>query len=69
MEEQQIQMFVQRYSTDARFRSELTSRPERTLSLEGATPAVTRVMRSLMPQLAGAQPLHGLFSVTPKFWG
>lgn len=68
MEEQQIQRFVRRYSTDGQFRSSMALQPEQTLSLNGFSLAVAQVIERLMPQLAGAQPLNRLFSARPFFW-
>lgn len=68
MEEQQIQKFVRRYSTDSQFRSAMALQPEQTLSFNGFSLAVAQVIQRLMPQLAGTQPLDGVLLMKPFFW-
>lgn len=64
MEEQIIQEFVHRVSTDENLRKELVSEPEGVLMREGFSPRVARVISRLMPCLAMEQTTGSTYS----FW-
>jgi hypothetical protein len=52
MEEQQIQEFVHRVSSDEKLRSELASDPEKVVMWEGFSPRVMQIVMRLVPHLA-----------------
>ena len=52
MEEQQIQDFVHRVSTDEELRKELGRNPDGVIMHEGFSPRVAQIMTRLVPQLA-----------------
>ncbi|HZS79258.1 MAG TPA: Nif11-like leader peptide family natural product precursor [Ktedonobacteraceae bacterium] len=59
MEEQQLQEFVHRVSTDEALRKELASNPESVLKREGLSPRLTKVASRLIPILTVSdQPLE-----------
>ena len=58
MEEQKLQEFVHRVSTDEALRKELASNPESVLKREGLSPRLAKVATRLIPILTvGNQPL------------
>lgn len=64
MEEQMIQEFVHRVSTDENLRKELASAPDGVLMREGFSPRVARVIARLVPCLAMEQTTGSTYS----FW-
>ena len=57
MEEQLIQEFVHRVSTDEKLREELKNDPDGVIMREGFSPRVTRVVSQLVPHLALDKPV------------
>jgi hypothetical protein len=57
MEEQQIQDFVHRISTDEELRNELVRDPDSVIMREGFSPRMTRVVKQLVPHLSLEEPL------------
>ena len=57
MEEQQIQDFVHRISTDEELRNELACDPDGVIMREGFSPRVTQIVTRLAPQLAMDKPI------------
>jgi hypothetical protein len=64
MEEQVIQEFVHRVSTDKDLRQELASNPDGVIMREGFSPRVARVLVRLVPHLTLEQSIGPAFS----FW-
>ena len=64
MEEQIIQEFVHRISTDENLRKELVSEPDSVIMREGFSPRVARVIARLVPHLTLEQPVGQAYS----FW-
>jgi len=64
MEEQIIQEFVHRVSTDENLRKELASEPDSVIMREGFSPRVARVIARLAPHLAVEQSIGQAYS----FW-
>lgn len=64
MEEQTIQEFVHRVSTDENLRKELVSEPDSVIMREGFSPRVARVIARLVPHLAMEQTTGSTYS----FW-
>ena len=64
MEEQIIQEFVHRVSTDENLRKELASEPEGVIMREGFSPRVARVIARLAPHLTVEQSIGQGFG----FW-
>ena len=64
MEEQIIQEFVHRVSTDENLRKELVSEPDSVIMREGFSPRVARVVARLSPHLTLEQPVGPSF----PFW-
>ena len=64
MEEQIIQEFVHRVSTDESLREELATSPESVIMREGFSPRVARVIARLAPHLTMEQSMGQAFS----FW-
>jgi hypothetical protein len=58
MEEQQIQDFVHRVSTDEELRNELARDPDGVIMRENFSPRVTQIVTRLAPQLAMDKPLE-----------
>ena len=52
MEEQIIQEFVHRVSTDEQLRKEFATEPDRVIMREGFSPRVARVIARLAPHMA-----------------
>lgn len=61
-EEQQIQHFVHRVSTDEQLRTALASTPEEVMVREGFSPRVARIISRLVPHLTVEQELEQSFS-------
>lgn len=57
MEEQQIQDFVHRVSTDEELRKELAKDPDGVIIREGFSPRVAQIVAQLVPHLALEKPL------------
>ncbi len=57
MEEQQIQDFVYRASTDEGLREELEHDPDSVIMREGFSPRMARVVKQLVPHLSLEEPL------------
>lgn len=57
MEEQQIQDFVHRVSTDEELRKELERDPDSVIMREGFSPKMARVVKQLGPHLSLEEPL------------
>ena len=57
MEEQQIQDFVHRVSTDEELRKELARDPDDVIMRESFSPRVAQIMARLAPQLALDKPI------------
>ena len=64
MEEQQIQEFVHRVSTDEALRKELASDPEGVILREGFSPRVTQIVSRLVPHLSLGHSLP----FSPNYW-
>lgn len=64
MEEQQIQEFVHRVSTDKELRKELASAPDSVIMREGFSPRVAQIIMRLVPHLAMEKPLEASLN----FW-
>jgi hypothetical protein len=64
MEEQIIQEFVHRVSTDENLRKELASEPDSVIMREGFSPRVARVIARLAPHMAVEQSI----GVGYQFW-
>ena len=64
MEEQQIQDFVHRISTDEKFRKELASDPEGVIMREGSSPRVAQIVKRLVTQL----PFDKLLEPPKRWW-
>ncbi len=64
MEEQQIQDFVHRVSTDEELRKELVRDPDGVIMREGFSPRVTGIVTQLVPHLALEKPLNA----TSPWW-
>ena len=64
MEEQIIQEFVHRVSTDENLRKELASEPEGVIMREGFSPRVARVLSRMVPHLTMEQSI----GVGYHFW-
>jgi hypothetical protein len=64
MEEQQIQEFVHRVSTDEALRKELASDPEGVILREGFSPRVTQIVSRLVPHLSLGHSL----AFSPNYW-
>ena len=64
MEEQQIQDFVHRVSTDEELRKELARDPDGVIMREGFSPRVTGIVTQLVPHLALEKPLNA----TSPWW-
>ena len=62
MEEQQIQDFVHRISTEEELRKELARDPDGVIMREGFSPRVAQIMMRLAPQLAMDKPIGPAFS-------
>ncbi len=58
MEEQIIQEFVHRISTDERLRKELASEPDSVTMREGFSPRVARVLSRMVPHLLAGQSVE-----------
>ena len=58
MEEQQIQDFVHRVSTDEKLRNELEHDPDSVIVREGFSPRVAKIVSRLVPHLAMDKPLE-----------
>ena len=57
MEEQQIQDFVHRVSTDEALRKELACDPHGVIMHEGFSPRVAKIVSRLVPHLAMDEPI------------
>ena len=57
MEEQIIQEFVHRVSTEEYLRKELASEPESVIMREGFSPRVARVLSRMVPHLLAGQSI------------
>ena len=57
MEEQQIQDFVHRISTDEELRKELARDPDGVIMREGFSPRVAKIVSRLVPHLAMDEPI------------
>ena len=57
MEEQQIQDFVHRVSTDEELRKELGRDPDGVIMREGFSPRVAKIVLRLVPHLAMDEPI------------
>jgi hypothetical protein len=57
MEEQQIQDFVHRISTDEKLREELARDPDGLMMREGFSPRVAQIVSRLVPHLAMDEPM------------
>jgi hypothetical protein len=57
MEEQQIQDFVHRVTTDEELRKELGRDPDSVIMREGFSPRMTKVVKQLVPHLSLEEPL------------
>lgn len=55
MEEQIIQEFVHRVSTDENLRKELATEPDSVMMREGFSPRVARVLTRMVPHLLAGQ--------------
>jgi hypothetical protein len=64
MEEQQIQDFVHRVSTDEELRKELAHDPDGVIMREGFSPRVTGIVTQLVPHLALDKPIYP----TTQWW-
>ncbi|HEY6539635.1 MAG TPA: hypothetical protein VIZ18_01815 [Ktedonobacteraceae bacterium] len=64
MEEQIIQEFVHRVSTDEKLRQELATNPDSVIMREGFSPRVTRVVARLVPHMTVEQSIGSTFG----FW-
>jgi hypothetical protein len=64
MEEQQIQDFVHRVSTDEALRKELTGNPNDVIMREGFSPRVAQIVTQLVPHLAMDKPIYP----TTQWW-
>ena len=64
MEEQQIQEFVHRVSTEEALRKELASDPEGVILREGFSPRVTQIVSRLVPHLSLGHSL----AFSPNYW-
>ena len=64
MEEQVIQEFVHRVSTDENLRQELATAPESVIMREGFSPRVARVVARLVPHMTVEQSI----GVGYHFW-
>ena len=58
MEEQQIQEFVHRVSSDEALRKELTVDPDGVIGRQGFSPRVAKVVARLVPQLTLNQDIE-----------
>lgn len=65
MEEQIIQEFVHRVSTDESLRKELASKPDSVMMREGFSPRVARVITRLVPHLKAGSSTDTSFN----WWG
>ena len=61
MEEQIIQEFVHRVSTDENLRKELTDDPDGVMMREGFSPRVARVLSRLVPHLKAGPSIGPAF--------
>ncbi len=66
MEEQIIQEFVHRVSTDENLRKELASEPDGVIMREGFSPRVARVLSRIVPHLLAGQSIG---SENKPWWG
>ncbi len=57
MEEQQIQEFVHRVSTDEELHKELEHDPDSVIMREGFSPRMAQVVKQLVPHLSLEEPL------------
>lgn len=62
MEEQVIQEFVHRVSTDETLRKELAGDPDSVIMREGFSPRVARVLSRMVPHLLAGQSIHASFN-------
>jgi hypothetical protein len=62
MEEQQIQDFVHRISTDEKLRKELARDPDGVIMREGFSPRIAKIVSRLVPHLAMDEPIG------PSLW-
>jgi len=57
MEEQIIQDFVHRASTDEKLREELANNPDGVIMREGFSPRIARVIARMVPHLSAGQSI------------
>ena len=65
MEEQMIQEFVHRVSTDENLRKELVSEPESVIMREGFSPRVAGILSRMVPKMLAGESIG---SENEAFW-